>query len=182
MIHPGKCDYRMGHLNPGVLSLQRPFHGQETPATRSLGMPASISGSFHQCGTNGGQLQNSVNKAVLALSGPLTSTGKSLCPSVSQERKILETEGLLNNNHHAETAESAISQLWQVRDQCELPPGGLRAPLVQQAVSRWGGPSHRPGSAPLSSQPIGTSPGIGPRSPQPPVRTARAHFVSHGFM
>lgn len=42
----GNCDYRMGHLNLGVLFLQRPFHGQETPVTCSLGMPASISGGF----------------------------------------------------------------------------------------------------------------------------------------
>lgn len=85
----GNCDYRMAHLNPGTLALQRPFRKKQTPRTCGLSMPARISGSFHQCGTRGGQLQNPVNEAVLALSGPLTSTDKSLCPSVSEGRQIL---------------------------------------------------------------------------------------------
>lgn len=90
-------------------------------------------------------------------------------------------EGILGKNHHAE---SAISRPWQVSNQCALPPGGLRSPLAQQAISRWGGPSHRSVSAPLSSQSITHTPGTGPGSPQPQlsVRTTRAHFVTHGFM
>ena len=62
---------------------EKPFHKQQTTRTCGLSLPARISGSFHQCGAKEGQLQNSVNKSVLGLSGPLTSTDESLCPSVS---------------------------------------------------------------------------------------------------
>lgn len=131
------------------MSLPRPSLKQDTLRTCGLRMPASISGSSHQCGTKGGQLQTSANKAVLVLSDLQTSIG-------GRYRRI---DGL-SKTHHTESA-----RFQPAGEQ----PGKLRSPLVQQAVSKWGGPSHRPESAPLSSQPIGIC--TGNRSWEPPTPT-----------